>query len=344
MHISASVVAPGSTCSPSPHFQKTLFGSRSGSVRAVSGARRPIGWPKPSPDRIHFGKLGNPPTAGRWRCFSSPARRSAHITLPAAPDLDPCHTRHSEDRPSHPRQGEIVSGVPSKLSQRPQGCSSLLSSSAWPLSFRARVQQPSTRQTHSSYRRTSVPSRDSIRPQQSAIGSVRQSISSPRLLAKNCTHEVPGIRYGRATNGTRRFRPPQRSEILSLDSPFNASAFSPTCPNVGIAAGYNTTYDEDCLSLNIWSPAQDRLNSSSTGATVMIWIYGVSRDHENHLLLLDPLLTASSRADSSRAVPRCRCTMATTLSVTKRTSSSSPSTTVSPSTASQPAVVPVHTT
>lgn len=91
MHISASVVAPSSTCSPSPHFKKTLFGSRSGSVRAVSGARRPIGWPNPSPDRIHFGKLGNPPTAGRWRCFSSPARRSAHITLPAAPDLDPCH-------------------------------------------------------------------------------------------------------------------------------------------------------------------------------------------------------------------------------------------------------------
>lgn len=92
-----------------------------------------------------------------------------------------------------------------------------------------------------------------------------------------------GIRYGQPTNGTLRFRPPQRASVLPPNEPFQATAYSDTCPqNRGAAyTGFNIiqslgngTEGEDCLSLNIWSPSADRLNSSSYGTAVLVWIYG----------------------------------------------------------------------
>lgn len=92
-----------------------------------------------------------------------------------------------------------------------------------------------------------------------------------------------GIRYGMPTNGSLRFRPPQRASILPRGTVYNATSFSPSCPqNRGAAyTGFNliqplgnATDGEDCLSLNIWSPSTDRLNTSSSGTAVMIWIYG----------------------------------------------------------------------
>lgn len=92
-----------------------------------------------------------------------------------------------------------------------------------------------------------------------------------------------GIRYGAPTNGSRRFRPPQRAAVLPSTEVFDASAYSPSCPqNRGAAfQGFNIiqglgngTDGEDCLSLNIWSPSADRLNASTSGTAVLLWIYG----------------------------------------------------------------------
>ncbi|CCG83695.1 protein of unknown function [Taphrina deformans PYCC 5710] len=84
---------------------------------------------------------------------------------------------------------------------------------------------------------------------------------------------IPGIRYAKPTNGSLRFRAPQRAAILPSNTTFNASRFSPGCPNLGPSAGPGLPYGDDCLSLNIWSPATNRLNSTE-GASVLVWIYG----------------------------------------------------------------------
>ena len=83
-----------------------------------------------------------------------------------------------------------------------------------------------------------------------------------------------GIRYGKPTSGSRRFRPAERAEIN--ETTFNATQYSPSCPqNRGSSfTGFNAisylgnaTDGEDCLSLNIWS-------GNGTGKAVMVWLYG----------------------------------------------------------------------
>lgn len=101
---------------------------------------------------------------------------------------------------------------------------------------------------------------------QTNVGTYQGFYSSPTV------RNWLGIRYGRPTNGTRRFKPPQRAAILNSTNVFNASSYSISCVALRSTAG--AAYGEDCLSLNIWSPSLNRTNSSSTGSTVMIWIYG----------------------------------------------------------------------
>lgn len=98
------------------------------------------------------------------------------------------------------------------------------------------------------------------------VGTFQGQYSSPTV------RNWLGIRYGKSTNGTRRFRRPQRADVLPTDQVFNASSFSPSCGQNG-GGGNRTTYGDDCLSLNIWAPATSRSNSSSL-TPVMIWIYG----------------------------------------------------------------------
>ena len=101
-----------------------------------------------------------------------------------------------------------------------------------------------------------------------------------------------GIRYGASPSGNLRFRPPQRAPILPANTVFNATSYSPSCPqNRGIAyVGFKALTGlvdgedgEDCLSLNIWSPSIQRLralasnstsNSTYSGTAVAVWIYG----------------------------------------------------------------------
>ena len=95
-----------------------------------------------------------------------------------------------------------------------------------------------------------------------------------------------GIPFGASTNGSLRFRPPQRAAVIPDGTVFNATQLGLGCPqNKG--AGYqgikaftggrgtgNFSEGDDCLNLNIWSPSTARTNG--TNAAVMIWVYGGS--------------------------------------------------------------------
>lgn len=75
-----------------------------------------------------------------------------------------------------------------------------------------------------------------------------------------------GIPYGKAPVGDLRFRAPKPTE--GWEGIRNATEHTVICPQIGIF-GSNAD-DEDCLSLNVYSP---NMNSR---LPVMVWIYGGS--------------------------------------------------------------------
>lgn len=95
-----------------------------------------------------------------------------------------------------------------------------------------------------------------------------------------------GIPYGAPTNGSKRFRPPQRADVLLDSRPFDATRFGLGCPQNkgliyqgqlafgGINSVGNFSEGDDCLNLNIWSPMSNTTDASLSA--VMIWIYGGS--------------------------------------------------------------------
>jgi para-nitrobenzyl esterase len=80
-----------------------------------------------------------------------------------------------------------------------------------------------------------------------------------------------GIPFAQAPVGDLRWRAPQRAS--SWSGVRNATAFGPDCmqePFPGDAAPLGVTPAEDCLYINVWSPAQ----RSRGKLPVMVWIYG----------------------------------------------------------------------
>ena len=84
-----------------------------------------------------------------------------------------------------------------------------------------------------------------------------------------------GIRYAAAPSGQRRYRPPDPPPMW--DGVRDATTFGPICPQVqlGELGGVNAPFgtgepmDEDCLFLNVWTPAAD-----DARRPVMVWIHG----------------------------------------------------------------------
>ena len=87
-----------------------------------------------------------------------------------------------------------------------------------------------------------------------------------------------GIRFAAPPTGANRWQKPQapsqnRSSVLPAD------AYAPTCyqsPDAStmINPANQSLGAEDCLFLNIWSPASSSPNSTSTGLPVFVWIHG----------------------------------------------------------------------
>lgn len=79
-----------------------------------------------------------------------------------------------------------------------------------------------------------------------------------------------GIPYAAAPIGALRFRGPQKPQ--PWQEPLDATEFGPCEPqgrNAVIPLGADVRMDEDCLSLNIWSPSGGKANKP-----VMFWIHG----------------------------------------------------------------------
>lgn len=82
-----------------------------------------------------------------------------------------------------------------------------------------------------------------------------------------------GLRYGADTAGANRFRPPQPVEPWT--GVFDASAYGDTAPQtftrlaLGGTKGNRPPLGEDCLRLNVWTPACDEAHRP-----VMVWLHG----------------------------------------------------------------------
>lgn len=81
------------------------------------------------------------------------------------------------------------------------------------------------------------------------------------------TLESLGIPFAAAPIGQNRFRPPQPARYSG--SRLNATAYGAACPQVSITGDVGET-SEDCLTLNIWSPA----SRSHERLPIFFWIHG----------------------------------------------------------------------
>jgi para-nitrobenzyl esterase len=103
---------------------------------------------------------------------------------------------------------------------------------------------------------------------ETTLGRVR-GLASPGVIA------FKGLRYGASTTGANRFQPPVKPVAWTgvRDAfeygPRAWQPFRPMIPEIGDALTGSGPMDEDCLSLNLWTP--------STGAgqrPVMVWFHG----------------------------------------------------------------------
>ena len=84
-----------------------------------------------------------------------------------------------------------------------------------------------------------------------------------------------GIRYGASTAGVNRFQPPVRPQPWTgiVDAfEYGPRAWQPLramIPEIGDALTGSGPMDEDCLRVNVWTPAIDRGRRP-----VMVWFHG----------------------------------------------------------------------
>jgi para-nitrobenzyl esterase len=77
-----------------------------------------------------------------------------------------------------------------------------------------------------------------------------------------------GIHYGASTEGSGRFLPPQPPE--PWEGVFDATKYGQTAPQYGTLAVPDVNQGEDCLVLNVWTPAV----GDGGERPVMVWLHG----------------------------------------------------------------------
>jgi para-nitrobenzyl esterase len=77
-----------------------------------------------------------------------------------------------------------------------------------------------------------------------------------------------GIHYGASTEGSARFMPPQPAE--PWEGVYDATNYGQTAPQYGSLATPDVNQGEDCLVLNVWTPA----TGDSGERPVMVWLHG----------------------------------------------------------------------
>lgn len=82
------------------------------------------------------------------------------------------------------------------------------------------------------------------------------------------TRAFLGIPYAAPPTGSLRWKPPQPADAWS--SPRDATRLGPHCPQLDFFnTGYDAASSEDCLTLNVWTPAD-----TTAPHAVMVWIHG----------------------------------------------------------------------
>ncbi len=78
-----------------------------------------------------------------------------------------------------------------------------------------------------------------------------------------------GIPFAATTGGANRWKPPQPATAWTTT--LNATALGPVCPQIDPSTmAYATTSDENCLTLNVWTPDP----APTKPLPVMVWIFG----------------------------------------------------------------------
>ncbi|MGA2400733.1 MAG: carboxylesterase family protein [Syntrophobacteraceae bacterium] len=83
-------------------------------------------------------------------------------------------------------------------------------------------------------------------------------------VVRNDSGIYKGIPYAAPPKGKLRWQPPQ--PVAGWTEPRAFDEFGPACPQ----SGYDGRMDEDCLSLNVWTPA----HRENEKLPVMVWIHG----------------------------------------------------------------------
>lgn len=96
-----------------------------------------------------------------------------------------------------------------------------------------------------------------------SLGEARGTVTAEGMSA------FLGLPYAQPPLGNLRFAPP--APLTSWGGPIQADTFGPACPQPAIepSAIMNSRISEDCLTLNVWTPAAD-----SGKRPVMVWIHG----------------------------------------------------------------------
>ncbi len=115
-----------------------------------------------------------------------------------------------------------------------------------------------------------------VRAQSATAGPVVEtSVGRLRGLSATGVVTFKGIRYGASTAGANRFQPPVKPQSWAgiVDAtqygPRAWQPLRPMIPEIGDALTGSGPMDEDCLRLNVWTPAVDRGRRP-----VMIWFHG----------------------------------------------------------------------